>query len=98
MALAHIMAQVRSSKRPSKKRRRPATMGRFPNLNSYRVQIGWEISDLVAALNDAGPSERSIRRLEAGYSIRLTSVYRVFNLLNGKLNKKLDPKVEIQEV
>lgn len=61
------------------------------------MRAGLEISELVSALNDRGPGERSIRRLEAGYSIRLTSVYRVFNLVNARLGGRLNPEREIIE-
>lgn len=85
-----------SKKRGTGKRRQK--MGLFPNLEQHRLQAGFQISDLAALLNDGGPSERSLRRLEDGYSIRLASVHRVFNVLDDKLGNSLDRNSEIVEV
>lgn len=71
-------------------------MARMPNCEKYRNEAGLDIGDLVARM-DGKPSEKSVRRLEAGYAIRRTSCHRVFNALNNALEGVLVRDDEIIE-
>lgn len=71
-------------------------LGSFPNMQQHRIKAGLEISDLVTALGGK-PGERSLRRLENGGSIRMTSVNRIFNILNDRLGGILIADVELKQ-
>ena len=65
-------------------------------MQEHRLKAALEISDLVTALGGR-PGERSLRRLESGEAIRMTSVNKVFNVLNEKLGGSLVADVEIKK-
>ena len=67
-------------------------MGKFPRCSEHRNKAGLDLTTLAAKLGSEGPKERSIRRLESGYPIRLAGVYRVAHMINTSLKERgMDP-------
>ena len=62
-------------------------MGHFPRCGELRNRAGLDLTTLASKLGSEGPKERSIRRLEAGHSIRLAGAYRVGHALNAHLRE-----------
>ena len=89
--------KARVRKKAAAGHRNAQRLGRYPNVQDHRIRAGLEISDLVTLLGDAGPKERSLRRLEVGQAIRLAGVFRVFHVLNERLGKTLKADDEIVE-
>jgi ribosome-binding protein aMBF1 (putative translation factor) len=56
-------------------------VGLFPNLMTYRTELGLSVPELAAMLGNR-PSGKSIGRLESGHPIRIESVNKVFNEVN----------------
>lgn len=74
-------------------------LGLYPNLQKHRNELGLSIPELLAKV-DNPPSEKSVRRLEAGQPIRLATVNKLFNAViasNGS-GHSLDRDVEIEVV
>ncbi len=70
---------------------------RFPRLRQLRQeQLGWEIVDILSRLPGSKPSISSIYRLEQGEAIRMSSARRVFDVVNGALENKLDASRELE--
>ena len=70
---------------------------RFPRLRQLRQeQLGWEIIDILSRLPGAKPSISSIYRLEQGDAIRMSSARRVFDVINGAMEQKLDASKELE--
>ena len=70
---------------------------RFPRLRQLRQeQLGWEIIDILSRLPGAKPSISSIYRLEQGDAIRMSSARRVFDVINGAMEHKLDASKELE--
>jgi len=80
------------------KRDRTRTLkARFPRLRQIRQeQLGWEIVDILSRLPGSKPSISSIYRLEQGDAIRMSSARRVFDVINGALQNKLDVSKELE--
>jgi len=80
------------------KRQRARTLkARFPRLRQIRQeQLGWEIVDILSRLPGSKPSISSIYRLEQGEAIRMSSARRVFDVVNGALQNKLDVSRELE--
>lgn len=82
---------------------RRTVMALYPNLQSHRIELGWEVSDIIAKLAPAGKlSASSVYRLEGGREIRASNVSRVFNLINAERKLKglteLDGSIEMEIV
>lgn len=60
----------------SPKRKEP--MGLYPNLSQHRTELGLTVPELLRAIPNP-PSDKSVRRLERGIPIRLTTVNKIFN-------------------
>ena len=58
--------------------------------------MGWEIVDILSRLPGSKPSISSIYRLEQGEAIRMSSARRVFDVVNGALENKLDASKELE--
>ena len=75
-------------------------MGIFPRCRELRNKAGLELTTLASRLGSEGPKERSIRRLESGYAIRLAGAYRVGHMINTALRERglqmIDLDQEIQ--
>ena len=56
-------------------------LARFPRLQVLREELGWSIHDLLSKV-DFALSERSVRRLENGEAIRITSANKLFHAIN----------------
>ena len=85
------------AKRPAERPRARLLKARFPRLRQLRQeQLGWEIVDILSRLPGAKPSISSIYRLEQGDAIRMSSARRVFDVINGALNNKLDASKELE--
>ncbi len=70
---------------------------RFPRLRQLRQeQVGWEIVDILSRLPGGKPSISSIYHFEQGEAIRMSSVRRVFDVVNDALEKKLDASKELE--
>jgi ribosome-binding protein aMBF1 (putative translation factor) len=69
-------------------------MASFPRLRQYRVELGWEMTDLAAKLQNS-PRISSLYNLERGRSIRLVSVRRVFYVLNKAYHGELSFESEV---
>ncbi|MGC1779877.1 MAG: hypothetical protein WBB34_18240 [Xanthobacteraceae bacterium] len=81
----------------AKRPRAQPLKARFPRLRKIRQeQLGWEIVDIVSRLPGAKPSISSIYRLEQGDAIRMSSARRVFDVINGALQNKLDAAKELE--
>jgi len=80
------------------KRQRARTLkARFRRLRQIRQeQLGWEIVDILSRLPGSKPSISSIYRLEQGEAIRMSSARRVFDVVNGALQEKLDASKELE--
>jgi hypothetical protein len=80
------------------KRQRTRTLkARFRRLRKIRQEeLGWEIVDILSRLPGSKPSISSIYRLEQGDAIRMSSARRVFDVINGALQNKLDPSKELE--
>lgn len=63
-------------------------MGKFQRCSEFRNKAGLDLTTLAAKLGSEGPKERSIRRLEAGYAIRLAGVYRIAHMINDTLRQR----------
>jgi hypothetical protein len=75
----------------------PRSGARFPRLRQLRQeQLGWEIIDILSRLPGAKPSISSIYRLEQGDAIRMSSARRVFDVINGAMEHKLDASKELE--
>ena len=75
----------------------PTPQRRFPRLRQLRQeQLGWEIIDILSRLPGAKPSISSIYRLEQGDAIRMSSARRVFDVINGAMDQKLDASKELE--
>jgi len=73
---------------------RKQRMGTFPRLEELRTQLGLSPSELLAKISYA-VSDRSLRRLESGKAIRLTSVNKLFHAVNNEMNQELVHKEEV---
>jgi hypothetical protein len=80
------------------KRARARTLkARFPRLRQLRQEeLGWEIVDILSRLPGSKPSISSIYRLEQGEAIRMSSARRVFDVINGAMQNKLDASKELE--
>jgi len=58
--------------------------------------LGWEIVDILSRLPGSKPSISSIYRLEQGEAIGMSSARRVFDVVNGALENKLDASKELE--
>jgi hypothetical protein len=77
--------------------RRTIRKARFPRLREIREeQLGWDVTDIMAALKGGKPSIATIYRLEQGQPIRLASARRVFDVVNGALGGTLDAAKELE--
>lgn len=64
---------------------RRTIMALYPNLQMHRIELGWEVADIVAKLTPTGRlSLSSVYRLEGGREIRASNVSRIFNLINAE--------------
>ncbi|HEY1981228.1 MAG TPA: hypothetical protein VGH13_14210 [Xanthobacteraceae bacterium] len=80
----------------NRERARPLK-ARFPRLRQLRQeQLGWEIVDILSRLPGSKPSISSIYRLEQGDAIRMSSARRVFDVINGALENRLDASKELE--
>ncbi|TCQ16412.1 hypothetical protein [Rhizobium sp. PP-CC-3G-465] len=57
-------------------------LGLYPNLREHRTKLGLSIKEFLAKVENA-PSEKSVRRLENGVPIRLTTVNKLFNSVSS---------------
>lgn len=63
-------------------------LARFEDFDTHRAQAGLDDLDQMAELlGGRGPRKRSLERLSAGRSIRLTSAYRAGHLINKYLSR-----------
>jgi hypothetical protein len=84
-------------RRMAKRPRARLLKARFPRLRQLRQeQLGWEIVDILSRLPGSKPSISSIYRLEQGEAIRMSSARRVFDVINGAPQNKLDPSKELE--
>jgi len=74
-------------------------LGHYRNLQKHRTELGWSISELLTKVSENPPSEKSVRRLEAGQPIRMTTVNKLFNVINAApgFAGKLDRHRELKE-
>ena len=72
-------------------------LGLYPNLHAHWNELGWSIQELLARVENP-PSEKSVRRLESGKPIRLSTVNKLFNAIAAAKasEEKLDRIVEIR--
>jgi hypothetical protein len=74
-------------------------MGRIPRCGELRNKAGLDLTTLAARLGSEGPKERSLRRLESGYPIRLAGAYRVVHAINDQFRERgletVDPDKEV---
>lgn len=75
---------------------RPQGKARFPRLRQIRMELGWDVTEIVARLPGHRPSAASIYRLEQGQAIRVANARRVFNVVNAALGNTLDPRKELE--
>jgi hypothetical protein len=81
----------------AKRSRARLLKAKFPRLRQLRQeQLGWEIVDIISRLPGSKPSISSIYRLEQGDAIRMSSARRVFDVVNGAMQNKLDPSKELE--
>ncbi len=75
--------------------KRPRRLARFPRLRTLREELGWTISFLAQRIENA-PSERTLKRIEDGYEVRVETVNRVFNTIEGHHPENLVRQDEIE--
>jgi hypothetical protein len=81
----------------AKRERARPLKARFPRLRQLRQeQLGWEIVDMLSRPPGSKPSISSIYRLEQGDAIRMSSARRVFDVINGALQNRLDASKELE--
>lgn len=68
----------------------------FPACGSSGRSNWGEIIDILSRLPGAKPSISSIYRLEQGDAIRMSSARRVFDVINGAMEHKLDASKELE--
>ncbi len=74
-------------------------MALYPNLREHRTNLGLTIGELLNKVENA-PSEKSVRRLEKGEPIRLTTVNKLFNTIvaqNGYQHLSREQEIVVVE-